>query len=362
MEIVIMTIKNTIYSAHQRLEQLAQIPVKRSHFYELMAAAFGFNTYASLTHQAILIQRKSPTTAGAINLDLIQQRSELLGYGNKLTTALPVAIDDHRIGVLTFADLVVSQLRNEDYLVEYEWEADDSSQLITPEILHSLETSAKAENPLAHYALALHYDDSDEGDEDGISTDYWYKQMQSGRVLSGVEKEFALAYQDQLTTEKKYEFHLREAARFGSELAQLDLAEHFDDHAFFEGDHRDVDANPMRVAEIAKELGRHEDYHYWLRVAAEAGNVDAMRELIENDEKDDLLSCWTWVYLSQLLNNDLTQSNYYAIHDDGSLYDDDVGGTMHVAGEERVDLPPLASELDSQARVNAETLFKRINT
>ncbi len=284
----------------------------------------------------------------------------MLGYGNKLTTALPVVMDDHRIGVLTFADLV-SQLKNEDYIVEYYWESDDSSQRIAPEILHSLEASAKGENPLAHYALALHYDDSDEVDEDKVSTDYWYKQMQSGRVLIGVEKEFALAYLKQLTAENKYQFHLREAARFGSELAQLDLAEHFDDHAFFKSDHRDVDADPMRVADIARQLYRSEDYRYWLMVAAETGNVDAMRELIKSYEKDDLLRCWTWIYLSRLLGKDLTQNNHYAIHDDGSLYDDDVGGAMHVAGEEGVDLPPLASELDSLARVNAENLFKRIN-
>ncbi|MGZ8982337.1 MAG: hypothetical protein ACXW11_00105 [Methylotenera sp.] len=74
-----MTIKNIIYSAHQSLEQVANTPVKRPHVYELLAAAFGFDTYASLTSKAILIQSKSPDLLGAVNLDLIQQRSEALG-------------------------------------------------------------------------------------------------------------------------------------------------------------------------------------------------------------------------------------------------------------------------------------------
>ena len=355
-----MTIKNIIYSAHQSLEQVANIPVKRSHLYELLAAAFGFNTYASLTNKAILIQSKRPRTVGTINLDLIQQRSEELGYGNVFTTTLPVVMDDHQIGALTIANLV-NELKNEDSLDEYDWDDDHSSQQVSPEVFHALEAAAKIGNPLAHYAIALHYENRDESNEEGISNDYWYKQMQSGREISGIEKEFALAYQEQLTSQKKYQFHLREAARLGCELAILDLAEKFGDHAFFEGDYRDIDADPMRVAEIADELGRSDDHRYWLTIAADSGNISAMRELIEKYDDEDLLRCWTWVYLSKLLGNDITQDHRVAIHDDGSSYDDDVGGNAHVIGEDGIDLPILESEQDSLAKADAETLFNRIN-
>lgn len=185
--------------------------------------------------------------------------------------------------------------------------------------------------------------------------------MQSGRELSGVEKEFALTYQRQLSSDNKFHYHLREAARLGCDLALLDLAEKFGDHAFFEGDHRDVDANPMRVAEIAGELGRSDEHRYWLAVAADAGNIGAMRELIESYEKEDILRCWTWVYLSQLLGEDLTQDRYVAIHDDGSDYDDDVGGTVNVVGDDGINLPPLEADQVHLAKTNAETLFNRIN-
>lgn len=361
MEIVIMTIKNIIYSAHQSLEQVANIPVKRSHVYELLAAAFGFNTYASLTSNAILIQSKRPRKVGTINLDLIQQRSEELGYGIIFTTALPVVMDEHRIGALTFADLV-NELKNEDYSEEYDWEDEHSSQRVSPGVFNALEAAAKTGNPLAHYAIALHYENRDESDEAGISNDYWYKQMQSGRELSAVEKEFALDYLQLLTSQKKYQYHLRESARLGCDLALLDLAEKFDDHAFFESDHRAIDVDPMRVADIAGELGRTEDNRYWMTVAADAGHIGAMRELIESYEKDDPLRCWTWIYLSQLLGKDLTKDHYEAIHDDGSYYDDDVGGNLHVIGEDGIDLPILESEQDSLARANAEALFNRMNT
>lgn len=188
------------------------------------------------------------------------------------------------------------------------------------------------------------------------------RPLQSGRELSGFEKEFALAYLQQLTSQKKYQFHLREAARLGCDLALLDLAEKFDDHAFFESDHRDVDADPMRVADIARELGRPEAYRYWLTVAAEGGHIGAMRELMENYEMDNLLRCWTWIYLSQLLGKDLTKDRHYAINEDGSEYDDDIGGNMFLGGEDGIDLPILESEQDSLARANAEALFNRMNT
>lgn len=355
-----MTIKNIIYSAHQTLEQIANIPVKRSHIYELLAAAFGFNTYASLTNQAFLIQSKKPRPLETIDVDLLQQRSEELGYRNICSAALPEVMKAHRISALSFSDLV-AQLINSDYSEEYDWESDDSSQLISPEIFQSLEAAAKTGNSFAHYALALHHESDDESNEDGISNDYWYKQMQSGHELSGVEKEFALTYQRQLNADDKYRYHLNEAARLGCDLALLDLAEKYGDHAFFEGDHRDVDADPMRVAEIAEELGRYDQQRYWLSVAADAGNIGAMRELIENHEKADLLRCWTWVYLSQLLGEDLTQDRHYAINEDGSDYDDDVGGAAYVGGEAGIKLPLLEAGQDHLARANADILFNQIH-
>ena len=352
-----MTIKNIIYSAHQRLEQVANIPVKRSHIYELIAAAFGFNTYASLTSKAILIQHKGPNSAETANLALIQQRSQELGYGNIFTAEFLMIMSNQQIGTLIFADLI-AQLSSGDYLVGGEWESNDSDQIASTDVLSALETSAKTGNPLAHYALALHHENNDESE---AGNDYWYKQMQSGRALSGIEKDFALRYQRQFSSDNKYQYHLRESARLGCDLALLDLAEKFDDHTFFDGDHRNVDANPMRIAEIAGELGRFDEHRYWLTVAADAGNIEAMRELIESYEKEDLLRCWTWVYLSQMLGKDLTQDSYDAIHDDGSDYDDDFGGSLNVVGDDGLELPPLEVDQAHLAKTNAEILFNRMN-
>lgn len=56
-----------------------------------------------------------------------------------------------------------------------------------------------------------------------------------------------------------------------------------------------------------------------------------MRRLIEEFDHNDQLRCWTWLYLARLVGTDLTKDEHYAIHEDGSYYDD-VGGPTFVAG------------------------------
>jgi hypothetical protein len=97
-----------------------------------------------------------------------------------------------------------------------------------------------------------------------------------------------------------------------------------------------------------------------LTLAAEAGDVEAMRRLIEEFDQDDLPRCWTWVYLAQLLDTDLTRDDYYAIHEDGSDYDDDVGGPMFVADQEGIKLRPLSKDEDAIARHHAQALYDKI--
>jgi TPR repeat protein len=179
-------------------------------------------------------------------------------------------------------------------------------------------------------------------------------------VLTGVEKEWAEAYEAHLTKAEKYLRHLREAGRLGNQQALLDLADRFDDPSFFEQSRRDVGADPAAVAAIAERMGRAADAKHWLTVAAESGNTDAMLQLIEEHDQDDLLRCWTWVYLSQLVGTDLSKDAHYAINEDGSDYDDDVGGAVYAAGRDGVDLAPLNDELDAVARSAAKQIFRRI--
>jgi len=185
-------------------------------------------------------------------------------------------------------------------------------------------------------------------------------QGQQGLVLTGVEKEWAEAHEARLAQAEKYSRHLREASRLGNQDALLDLADRFDDPSFFEQSRHDVDADPAAIAAIAERMGRTSDAKHWLTLAAERGDTDAMLQLIEEHDQGDLQRCWTWVYLSQLVGTDLTRDAHYAINEDGSDYDDDVGGPAYVAGRDGVDLEPLAPAQDAAARLAAQKLFDQI--
>jgi hypothetical protein len=140
----------------------------------------------------------------------------------------------------------------------------------------------------------------------------------------------------------------------------LELAAHFDDPTFFErAPHPSPDVDPSVAAELAESYGRPADAHRWRTIAAEQGDTEAMRELIEGYDRANPLRCWTWFYLAEKLGIDLTKDEYRAIHEDGSDYDDDVGGTVFVDGRDGVRLMPIAPDQQDAAQLAATELFMK---
>lgn len=368
-----MTIKELAHSAQKQLQSSTTVAIKRTHVYELLSAAFGVDSWAAFGFTAVLTIPKYPPLDYQVDTTSIRKRGLELGYPSDVakiastelasilkllnvcaigTTRLlnrlrgiPLAGADHQPPSAT-----LDTLGNEWYATE---------SLTSPLLMECLEASASKGLADAHYALALlHAPDEDE-DDASAGVDYWYNQAQQGRLLTGVEKEWADAYAARVESDVKYVHHLREAARLGSPHALFDLAAQFEDPEFFERDITAVDAAPSEIAEVAFNLGRDEDGKRWLTRAAESGDIDAMRELIEDYDADDLQRCWTWIYLADLHGTDLTKDDHHAINEDGSAYDWDVGGNAFVAGEDGIDLPALPDSEDKAARRAAETLFNR---
>ncbi len=371
-----MTIKDLAYSAQQLLQARTGDSFKRTHIYELLAASFGFNSYAALGIDAVFTEQSLSSRRASSYGSLVRNRCIEIGYqpdvANTVSIALPAYLSERLIGVIRIADLV-AHLRYEagqqDYSDDDEEPDDrddtlddqwvDSVALESPILLDGLEDAASKGNGLAHYALALiHAPEEDE--ERKVGRDYWHSQAQQGRLLTGVEKEWADEYATNLARSEKSARHLREAARLGQQDALLDLADRFDDPAFFEqaAPHSNVD--PTVVAEIAQRLGRYGDAKKWLTIAAEAGDTEAMRQLIEEYDQRDLVRCWTWVYFAKLMDLDLTMDAHYAINEDGSPYDDDVGGAAFVGGRDGVVIDPISAEQDAAARHAAQQLMGRI--
>lgn len=139
------------------------------------------------------------------------------------------------------------------------------------------------------------------------------------------------------------------------------MAERFGDPAFFERlgtFSASIDA--PHAAEVAELLGRRKDAWRWWTIAAQQGDTEAMRELIEGYDRLNLQQCWTWFYLANLLGTDLAQDEYRAINEDGSDYDDDRGGPVYVGGRGGVELETIDADRDAAARRAATELYQAI--
>lgn len=357
-----MTIKAFAYSAQQHLKIQTGKHFKRTHIYELLAASFGYNSFAALCVESVVTQEQQDVKIVSQHNLAIRQRCLELGYqqvtADVVSSELPAFVAGSQVNVVRLSTFVTN-LRNElPYLDEHpDWNVEDEA--FSPQLLVGLEAAASKGNAIAHYALALiHTPDDDYNRE--VGTDYWYNQEKQGRVLTGVEKEWADQFARKIAYDEKFEFHLREAARLGNEHAMFDLADKFDDPLFFEKAKNVVDHDPLSAVEIAENMGRMEDVRHWLTIAAEAGDIHSMRRLIEEFDQTDLQRCWTWLYLAQLLETDLTKDNHYAIHEDGSNYDDDVGGPIYVDGQDGIKIASLNKDQDAVARINAQKLFEKI--
>ena len=378
-----MTIKQLAFDTQQHIQAQTRIAFKRSHVYELLAAAFGFNSYASLCADYVFTQGGLSSRRPAMYGESVGSRCLELDYlpetALQLAQVHPVYLTDQEIGDNRIADLV-AHLRYEtngvtdQELDELDDDAEDEEDtygpwfdresLATPILLDGLLAAANKGNADAHYALALIYAPSDDPyDEPSSGSDYWYNEARNGRVLTGVEKEWADEYAAMLNRSKKYEHHLRAAGRLDHETALLELAERFGDPAFFErpGDFSaSIDA--AHAADVAEHLGRRKDAWRWRTIAAQQGDTEAMRELIEGYDRLNLQQCWTWFYLAELLGTDLAKDEYRAINEDGSDYDDDVGGPLYVDGRDGVKLESLDADQEAVTRRAALALYQAIET
>lgn len=376
-----MTIKEFAYSTQQHLQERTQGVFKRAHIYELLAAAFGFDSYAALSTKSVFTNVALTRQISAKQVTLVRNRCIELGYPVDLAEAvsntLTVYLDVNEIGVFAI-DGLVALLRTEwdgnwgfadDENDIYPEDLDDifeSRQALTdtmlesPLMLEGLENAANKGNALAHYALALIQRFSEDGEEPEPGSEYWYLEAKAGRLVTGVEKEWVESYEAYLTKSQKYVHHLRAAAMLGEPNALLDLADQFNEPTFFELGMDRVFSSPAYVAEIAERLDRPEDAKRWLTIAAEMGDTDAMRQLIEDYDKNDPLRCWTWLYLAKLLGSDLTKDSHYAINEDGSAYDEDVGGPAFVGGHDGVYVETLNADLDAAAKNRAQKIYDAI--
>jgi hypothetical protein len=385
-----MSIKSLAHLAHQRVAAAVGPVFKRSHFYELTAAAFGYGSYAALGAESVLFNSSSPVPElTASRVAAVREKCISLGYTAQVSEVIASAIcsllNECGLSFIRLDDLV-DLLRQRNH--EDPWQVDESRRDYGEEelddvpedadrelsiedfmlpstkelpawvLLESLQAAAQRGSAQAHYAIALlHEPDSHDEDDRGVSP-YWYTQRKAGAELSGAKADWADAYEQQEFSKVEHEMYLRAAAKLGYKEALVDLAQHFGDPAVFDM-HVDLsDKDPAWMADLARSLGRPDQEKRWLTIAAELGDTEAMRDLIEGYDAGDLKACWKWLYLAELHGEDLTQNHHHAINDDGSPYDDDVGGPMYVGGLDGVSLERLSADEDLQSKDAALEIYR----
>ncbi|MDP2203557.1 MAG: hypothetical protein Q8K07_16155 [Methylicorpusculum sp.] len=176
-----MTIKTFVFDTHQYCQTHIAAPFKRTHIYELLATAFGYNSFAVLNSQSILLPGDQVHSC-------IQQSKSLhkrcldLGYptavADFIATQFPILIEQKRINILLLSDLILKLRQQLSYRGYSDWQEEDIDEsedenleqwvdkdwlpfhdepqdLISQELLKTLEDAATRGNASAHYALAL---------------------------------------------------------------------------------------------------------------------------------------------------------------------------------------------------------------
>lgn len=383
-----MTIKQFVHDTRLQLADSSALSLKTSHLYELIAAAFGYRSYAALQAEAILLHQ-TPWPCQP-DLALLEQRGRELALPQPQTLSLLVGQHLQRAGVVSIRVEALGLTGEgdwddtwEDGWLDDEVEGDDAQLQPAPssttpldaaqallaqldayhqppvalQALQQLEAFAERGHPQVHWWLAQRLGDAETYiDNSDVPSGYWYRKQQEGMVLSGPELEFANGFAAMLEEQQRWLHHTLKAAQGGIIEARYALAEARLDSGIFDTDPATV-SDPAAIAWLAMEHDNPQAAHHWLTHAAQRGDTQAMLALIEEYDRDNLYQSWIWLRLAQLLGEDFTQDDLRAYHENGDEYDDDVGGPLYVAGREGIELPPLAPELASKAEEEAQRLF-----
>jgi hypothetical protein len=397
-----MTLKELAHSAQQHLQSRTGLPVKRGHVHELLAAAFGYQSWAAFRSESLLADAGVGDALSGASPQLIG-RAVQLGYAQAMSLQLADALAEfatarqvscirwtHVLEALTVAPRREDEGNLDDQDGDWDDGGDaDTSAIADPSgserflksalLLDSLEQAAEGADGQVHHLLAALY-------RCKRPNPYLYEESLKGRQLTRIEQGWVDEYLLAEPRFRKYEQHLKAAALAGVRPAAVEYAAAFDSREFFELAERmsgDVDAERMaRIARTPEAQAR------WTLTAAENGSLTALKQLARGGqawaqerlaeqghihalrdvaeravEQGDAMQAWIWQHLALLHGVDLTVSTTRAYHEggpqDGEFYDSDFGGAMYAAGDEGLRLPALGAVEDQEARALALEIHER---
>lgn len=365
-----MTMQEQAYRAHEYLLGAGITSIRRSHIHELLAASLGYATHAAFQHDATWCNSRFIVTGIQPSIDGIRARCAELGLtpreGIDATNALLRFQVEQGHAAVSFEALIAAV---DAFDEDPSWNQWVSIEIMEPGLrdvmfifehqpilLQGLESAAARGVAAAHYAIAKLLEG--EADMYPAEEERFKKHFRRAGVWRTPFVSFAEVQADPLRAEEKYRHHLFEAARSEDLRALQEAGERYSDPGIL--DHAPSEAiDPMSMVHLAAEHENIEKLRFWLTAAAREGNVAAMRELILG-HGEPLEQAWVWIHLSRLMDHDLSADHYDLVHDNGSRYDDDLGGPGYVVGDDGIELEPLSEDADADAMKEAMRLFDLI--
>ncbi|WP_329893959.1 hypothetical protein [Stenotrophomonas sp. SMYL20] len=381
-----MPIKQYMFHVHAHLRAQGFASLTRSQVHELLAAAAGFASHAAFHHQAGWCDVAWRDADLTVDEDRAIQRCLHFGMSpeeaERTAQGLVTFLGDSGYAPVRFEELIAALTSDEDEWAEADESGDADSAKVAewvsinlisrmqqgvdallgelPLLLEGLEAAAARGVAVAHLATAYilePYGGLQEEDDHRFGRELrrqgqWSSEPVSfAEIATGGDSSFVQVV-------AKHRYHLLAAARGGNRRALLLTAERYGDPGALELEPSD-EMDPYDMVDLADAHGHPELAHQWLTMLAREGEVSAMRELIEY-RGETPFRAWVWMYLSRMLGRDLSQDRHEAINEDGTPYDDDVGGPAYVGGVDGIKLMPLAAEENRRAEEESDQLFAAI--
>ena len=173
-----MTLKELTYEARQCLQTELGVQFKQAHIYELLAAAFGFKSWAAFSADAVLLDNwhgfQDGFHADAMRVNLVRQRCQKLGYSTaaaEMVTGLLFRVLQNRKAVV----IKISQLL--PWSMDWDAECDFPSEeeiFLSNQFMQALKAAANKGNAAAHVILAEAYAEAIRNRGAGSEGAYWW--------------------------------------------------------------------------------------------------------------------------------------------------------------------------------------------
>ncbi|WP_429055343.1 hypothetical protein [Aeromonas jandaei] len=307
-----MTIKAFVHTTQLELKDVLGISLKRSHIYEMIAAAYGYTTYASLQADAILLSHTKWQVA--LDVSAIEARAIILGISIPELVAQKLATSLVQAGIISLRVKEILRNRlNDDYITQLYIKSNQippnsttasrfsSSDHYAGELMNMFKQN-EFNSPLVHQGLVQLSAFADRN----ASSFPQYELHQEFYKLAG---EFNDTDVGGLVDNDRERYslwlqHLKKSAmRFDIEAIEL-LSTYRLDVSLYMNELKDYTYHE-NVAVKCEDAGYMQHAYYWWIRAALQGSINAMHKLISNYEKEDLYRCWIWVLLAECIGYDL---------------------------------------------------------